>query len=170
MKINYTEIRERDGKMVRYLYHLNTKYSSKPIKDLSMKIDLETSRKEIKSVYSPSHETEIKRHGKRRVVVGLEKKNMATDADFLLYYSLKDKASDIDLSVLTQKEDKEDEEGHFMLLLNPGAWDDKSSVIPKDVVFVFDSSGSVRRGKQDRASQGSSSFAWTASTRKTGSS
>ena len=77
-----------------------------------MKIDLETSEAEIKSVYSPSHETEIKRHGKRRVVVGLEKKNMATDADFLLYYSLKDKGgSDIDLSVLTHKEDKEDEEG-----------------------------------------------------------
>ena len=153
VKINYTEILERDGKMVRYLYHLNTKkYSSKPIKDLSMKIDLETSEAEIKSVYSPSHETEIKRHGKRRVVVGLEKKNMATDADFLLYYSLKDKGgSDIDLSVLTHKEDKEDEEGHFMLLLNPGAWDDKSSVIPKDVVFVFDSSGSMRGKKIEQA-------------------
>ena len=155
VKINYTEILERDGKMVRYLYHLNTKkYSSKPIKDLSMKIDLETSEAEIKSVYSPSHETEIKRHGKRRVVVGLEKKNMATDADFLLYYSLKDKSgSDIDLSVLTHKEDKEDEEGHFMLLLNPGAWDDKSSVIPKDVVFVFDSSGSMRGKKIEQAKE-----------------
>ena len=155
VKINYTEILERDGKMVRYLYHLNTKkYSSKPIKDLSMKIDLETSEGEIKSVYSPSHETEIKRHGKRRVVVGLEKKNMATDADFLLYYSLKDKSgSDIDLSVLTHKEDKEDEEGHFMLLLNPGAWDDKSSVIPKDVVFVFDSSGSMRGKKIEQAKE-----------------
>ena len=155
VKINYTEILERDGKMIRYLYHLNTKkYSSKPIKDLSMKIDLETSEAEIKSVYSPSHETEIKRHGKRRVVVGLEKKNMATDADFLLYYSLKDKSgSDIDLSVLTHKEDKEDEEGHFMLLLNPGAWDDKSSVIPKDVVFVFDSSGSMRGKKIEQAKE-----------------
>ena len=153
--LNYTENVEREGKVVRYVYHLNTKkYSSKPIKDLSMKIDLETSEAEIKSVYSPSHETEIKRHGKRRVVVGLEKKNMATDADFLLYYSLKDKSeSDIDLSVLTHKEDKEDEEGHFMVLLNPGAWDDKSSVIPKDVVFVFDSSGSMRGKKIEQAKE-----------------
>jgi hypothetical protein len=52
--------------MVRYLYHLNTKkYSSKPIKDLSMKIELETSEAEIKSVYSPSHEAEVKRQGKK---------------------------------------------------------------------------------------------------------
>ena len=42
---------------------------------------------------------------------------MATDADFLLYYSLKDKGgSDIDLSVLTHKEDEEDEEGISLLL------------------------------------------------------
>jgi Ca-activated chloride channel homolog len=155
VKIKYTEILERDGKMVRYLYHLNTKkYSSKPIKNLSMKIELETSEAEIKSVYSPSHEAEVKRHGKKRVVVGLEKKNMATDADFLLYYSLKDKGgSDIDLSVLTHKEDKDHDEGHFMLLLNPGAWDNKGSVIPKDVVFVFDSSGSMRGKKIEQAKE-----------------
>ncbi len=154
VKIKYTEILERDGKMVRYLYHLNTKkYSSKPIKNLSMKIELETSEAEIKSVYSPSHEAEVKRQGKKRVVVGLEKKNMATDADFLLYYSLKDKAgNDIDLSVLTHNKGKEDE-GHFMLLLNPGAWDDKGSVIPKDVVFVFDSSGSMRGKKIEQAKE-----------------
>jgi Ca-activated chloride channel family protein len=155
VKIKYTEILERDGKMVRYLYHLNTKkYSSKPIKNLSMKIELETSEAEIKSVYSPSHEAEVKRHGKQRVVVGLEKKNMATDADFLLYYSLKDKGgSDIDLSVLTHKKDKDDDEGHFMLLLNPGAWEEKGSVIPKDVVFVFDSSGSMRGKKIEQAKE-----------------
>ena len=155
VKIKYTEILDRDGKMVRYLYHLNTKkYSSKPIKDLSMKIELETSEAEIKSVYSPSHEAEVKRHGKKRVVVGLEKKNMATDADFLLYYSLKDKdGSDIDLSVLTHNKGKDDDEGHFMLLLNPGAWDAKGSVIPKDVVFVFDSSGSMRGKKIEQAKE-----------------
>jgi len=154
VKIKYTEILERDGKMVRYLYHLNTKkYSSIPIKDLTMKIELETSEAEIKSVYSPSHEAEVKRQGKKRVVVGLEKKNMATDADFLLYYSLKDKAgNDIDLSVLTHNKGKEDE-GHFMLLLNPGAWDTKGSVIPKDVVFVFDSSGSMRGKKIEQAKE-----------------
>ena len=155
VKIKYTEILERDGRMVRYLYHLNTKkYSSKPIKDLSMKIVLETGKGEIKSLYSPSHEVEVKRHGKQRAVVGLEKKDMSTDADFLLYYSLRDKdGSDIDLSVLTHREDKEDDEGHFMLLLNPGAWEDKGGVIPKDVVFVFDSSGSMRGKKIDQAKE-----------------
>ena len=155
VKIKYTEILQRDGRMVRYLYHLNTKkYSSKPIKDLSMKIELETGEGEIKSLYSPSHEVEVKRHGKQRAVVGLEKKDMSTDADFLLYYSLRDKdGSDIDLSVLTHREDKEDDEGHFMLLLNPGAWEDKGSVIPKDVVFVFDSSGSMRGKKIEQAKE-----------------
>ncbi len=155
VKIKYTEILQRDGRMVRYLYHLNTKkYSSKPIKDLSMKIELETGEGEIKSLYSPSHEVEVKRHGKQRAVVGLEKKDMSTDADFLLYYSIRDKdGSDIDLSVLTHREDMEDDEGHFMLLLNPVAWEDKGSVIPKDVVFVFDSSGSMRGKKIEQAKE-----------------
>ncbi|SVC12157.1 uncharacterized protein METZ01_LOCUS265011, partial [marine metagenome] len=155
VKIKYTEILSRDGKMVRYLYHLNTKkYSSRPIKDLSMKIEVETSGAEIKSVYSPSHEAEVKRHGKQRVVVGLEKKNMATDADFLLYYSLKGKdGGDVDLSVLTHNPDDSDNGGHFMLLVSPGAWKKEEAAIPKDVVFVFDSSGSMRGKKIEQAKE-----------------
>jgi Ca-activated chloride channel family protein len=155
VKIKYTEILSRDGKMVRYLYHLNTKkYSSRPIKDLSMKIEVETSGAEIKSVYSPSHEAEVKRHGKQRVVVGLEKKNMATDADFLLYYSLKGKdGGDVDLSVLTHNPEDSDDGGHFMLLVSPGAWKKEEAAIPKDVVFVFDSSGSMRGKKIEQAKE-----------------
>ena len=155
VKVKYTEILSRDGRMVRYVYHLNTKkYSSRPIKDLSMKIEVETSAAEIKSVYSPSHDAEIKRHGKRRVVVGLEKKNMATDADFLLYYSLKDKdGSDVDLSVLTHNPEDSDDGGHFMLLVSPGAWKKEEVAIPKDVVFVFDSSGSMRGKKIEQAKE-----------------
>ena len=120
----------------------------------SMKIEVETSAAEIKSVYSPSHDAEIKRHGKQRVVVGLEKKNMATDADFLLYYSLKDKdGSDVDLSVLTHNPEDSDDGGHFMLLVSPGAWKKEEAAIPKDVVFVFDSSGSMRGKKIEQAKE-----------------
>ncbi len=155
VKIKYTEILPKDGKMVRYLHQLNSKkYSSRPVGDLSLKVEIRTSEAEIKSVYSPSHEIEVKRHGKQRVVVGLEKTKMEVDTDFLLYYSLKDKdGSNVDLSVLTHASGDSEDGGHFMLLLSPGAWKKEDAAIPKDVVFVFDSSGSMRGKKIEQAKE-----------------
>ncbi len=155
IKIKFTEILPKDGRMVRYLHQLNTKkYSSRPVGELSLKVEIRSNDAEIKSVYSPSHEIELKRHGKQRVVIGLEKKNMTMDTDFLLYYSLKEKdGSDVDLSVLTHASSDPDDGGHFMLLLSPGAWKKEEAPIPKDIVFVFDSSGSMRGQKIEQAKE-----------------
>ena len=152
VKIKYTEILPKDGNMVRYLYHLNlAKYSTRPIKDLSVKVEIESEAGEIKSVYSPSHEVEVKRHGKQRVVVGLEEENLKPDADLQLYYSLRGKdGGDVDVAAITHKED-EDDNGYFMLLVSPGAWGADRPPMPKDVVFVFDSSGSMRGKKIEQA-------------------
>jgi Ca-activated chloride channel family protein len=152
VKIKYTEVLPKDGNMVRYLYHLNlAKYSTRPIKDLSVKVEIESEAGEIKSVYSPSHEVEVKRHGKQRVVIGLEEENLKPDADLQLYYSLRGKdGGDVDVAAITHKEDA-DESGYFMLLVSPGAWADDKPAMPKDIVFVFDSSGSMRGKKIEQA-------------------
>jgi len=152
VKIKYTEILPKDGNMVRYLYHLNlAKYSNRPIKDLSVKMEIESEAGQIKSVYSPSHEVEVKRHGKQRVVIGLEEENLKPDSDLQLYYSLRGKdGGDVDVAAITHKED-EDESGYFTLLVSPGAWGADRAPMPKDVIFVFDSSGSMRGKKIEQA-------------------
>src|SRR5881394_2995989 len=55
IKISYTQILKSDAGLVNYTYPLNTeKFSAKPIKNVTVKIELETERP-LKAVYSPSH-------------------------------------------------------------------------------------------------------------------
>lgn len=158
VRIQYTELLPRDGNLVRYAYPLNvSKYCRKPIDDFAMKIEIEASGDNtLKTVYSPSHEVEIARKGKRKAVIGLEEKGMATDQDFVLYYSLRPGGDNpVALDFMTYHEDGTDEPGHFMLLLSPNLWDDDAEieVTPKDVIFVFDSSGSMRGEKMEQAKE-----------------
>jgi len=154
VRITYTELLSKDENVVRFAYPLNTtKYCLKPIKNFSMKIEMEASEgKMLKTVYSPSHEIEVVRKGKRKAVLGLETSKMDVDQDFVLYYSLKPQGDEpIALDFLTHHEDGADEPGHFMMLLSPTLWDGEAKILPKDVVFVFDSSGSMRGEKMEQA-------------------
>lgn len=158
VRIQYSELLGKDGNLVRYSYPLNVaKYCRKPIDDFSMKIEIEaTDGKTLKTVYSPSHEIDVTRKGKQRAVLGLEEKGMAVDRDFVLYYALKPAGDDpVSLDFLTFHEDGTDEPGHFMLLISPNIWEDdaEAEIVPKDIVFVFDSSGSMRGEKMKQAQE-----------------
>src|SRR5947199_188329 len=75
IKISYTELLRSDGGTVTYLYPLSTeKFSARPIKNLSMKIELK-SAEPLASIYSPSHKVGIKRDGPNRAVIGYESKD-----------------------------------------------------------------------------------------------
>ena len=58
----------------------------KPLKNVSLKIDLETKRP-LKSIYSPSHQVDIKRHGGNKASVGYEASDVKPDADFQLFFA-----------------------------------------------------------------------------------
>ena len=155
VRIKYTELLKKDGNIVRYDYPLNVaKYCRKPIPDFSLKIDIEAGEgKALKTVYSPSHEIEVSRKGKRRAVLGLETDKMSVDEDLLVYYSLKSGNNDpVSLDFLTSHGDGGKEPGHFMLLVSPDVSDD-AKVMPKDLVIVFDSSGSMRGEKMKQAQE-----------------
>ena len=146
--LSYTQVLKADDGLVGYLYPLNTeKFSAAPIKNVSVKIELDAKRS-LKSIYSPSHEIEIKRHGDSRATIGFEGKNIKPDSDFQVFWQSEDK--DIGVSLLTYKDTGED--GYFLLLASPGA-DQKAgkNVLPKDVVFVLDTSGSMAGKKLQQA-------------------
>src|SRR5258705_6460604 len=145
--LSYTQLLKSDSGLISFIVPLNTeKFSAKPIKNVSLKIDLET-KQSLKSVYSPSHKVEIKRHEGNRATIGFEANDVKPDTDFQLSYDV-DK-SDIGLHLMASKE--VGEEGYFLLLVSPGMEMRGAKVMPKDVVFVLDTSGSMAGPKLEQA-------------------
>ena len=92
----------------------------------------------ITSIYSPTHEVEIKRDDPRHATVGYEAKDVRPDTDFRLFFAPEKR--DIALHVLAYRVG--DDDGYFMLLASPSL-DAKVKRLPKDVTFVLDTSGSM---------------------------
>ena len=144
---SYTQLLKSDGGLVAYSLPLGAqKYSAAPVKNVSVKVDLQSTRP-LKAVYSPSHQVEVHRDGERRATAGFEGANVAPDADFTLYFSAEQNA--IGLSLLTQRQPGED--GYFLLLASPGADTKDVKPMPKDVAFVLDTSGSMAGKKLEQA-------------------
>jgi Ca-activated chloride channel family protein len=147
IRLSYTQLLKNDAGLVEYVYPLNTeKFSSAPVKDVSVKVMLE-GKEQLKSVYCPSHPAEIRRDGERRAVVGWEARNAWPDSDFKVLFSRSPNPLGIDF--LTSRRAGED--GYFMLLASPGITAVKSAIQPKDICFVLDTSGSMAGQKLEQA-------------------
>jgi len=150
IKIKYTEILKQDGRITSYRYAMRAeKFLSVPVKDVSVKVTIE-SDKELKSIYSPSHQIDVNREGKNRAIIGYEEENLIPDTNFeLLLTSEPRKGSAIGFDFLTHNSKKSDH-GYYAMLLSPGAWEN-NKVVPKDIIFAIDTSGSMRVKKLDQA-------------------
>src|SRR6185369_5217934 len=116
INLSYTQLLKLDDGLINYVLPLNTeKFSAKPIKNISVKIDLETKRP-LKSIYSPSHTVEIKRHGSNSARIGFEASDVQPDADLALYFA--PEKDELGVNLLTYKTSGED--GYFLLLASPG--------------------------------------------------
>ena len=139
--LSYSQVLKADTGLVSYTLPL--KASSK---SLSLKVDLQSQRP-LKSIYSPSHSVEVKRHGASKATIGLESNETKNESDFELYYSMEN--SDVAIDLLTYKQPGED--GYFLLLASPGSETRTGKVLPKDVMFVLDTSGSMAGAKLEQA-------------------
>jgi len=147
IKLAYSQTLRADAGLVGYAYPLNTeKFSARPLRELSVRVRVR-SRIPMRSVFCPSHEASIDRRGEGEAVVGLEGRDILPDRDFLVYYQVTDE--EFGLSVLTHREAGED--GYFMARISPPWRIDESDVLPKDICFVFDTSGSMAGRKIEQA-------------------
>ena len=145
--LSYTQLLKSDSGLVSYVYPLNTeKFSAKPIKEISIKVELET-RQPLKSIYSPSHTVEIKRHGSNRATIGFETSDAKPDTDFALYFA--PEKDELGVNLAAHKNSGED--GYFLLLVSPGLDAGDMKIVPKDVAFVLDTSGSMAGKKLEQA-------------------
>ncbi len=147
-RVTYKQVLKKDSGLVSYKYPMDTgKYSAKPIKTLSVKMEIE-SKTPLKSIYSPSHEVEIKRDGANKATIGYEENNALPENSFSIYFT--PQKTELGLSLLTHRPDG-DKDGYFLLMLSPGIDVKQDKVVEKDVAFVLDTSGSMAGKKIEQA-------------------
>ena len=138
--LKYSETLKADNGVVKYVYPLDTeKFSPKPLQDCSVVVKIE-SKVPIKAFYSPSHKMATHRIKDTVVKASFEKTNFKPEKDLVIYYTLSNK--DFGLNMMTYKE-KGEKDGYFLMFLAPREETKKAEVLPKDVVFVLDKSGSM---------------------------
>ena len=144
INLTYTQILKDEQGLVQYALPLNPDKGNTRT-PLAIKVQLE-SRTPLKTIYSPTHAVDVKRDGERKAVLGYESGTSGSASQFQVFFARQ--TDDIAVQLLTQKDG---DEGHFLLLLSPGLWTDKSKVVNKDVVFVLDTSGSMAGKKMEQA-------------------
>lgn len=145
----YSQILKADHGLVPYVYPLQsgTRANPQPIEKATLVVDLE-SEQGIRTLYSPTHTTDVHREGERRARLSYEGANLSPDRNFQLFYSLSN--SDLGFNLITYREAAD--EGYFMILISPRIEQHRSVAIPKDILFVLDTSGSMQeRGKLEKA-------------------
>src|SRR5205823_609662 len=122
-----------------------TQWTHGPVSRVTLTASVESSQP-LRAMFSPTHGATIERRGMQKATARVKAADWAGDDDFRLCW-VADK-DDLGLRVLTYREEGE-EDGYFMLLGNPTGGDDKP--IDKDVLFVLDTSGSMRGEKIEQA-------------------
>ncbi|MFO7899808.1 MAG: VIT and VWA domain-containing protein, partial [Planctomycetota bacterium] len=139
VELSYTHMLRKDAGLIRLDYPLR---SAKPnagvVDQLVVKVDIETT-KPLKTLYCPTHDVDVKRDGDHKARLSFEGKSIDPKRDVQVVFSRS--ADDIDLSVLSH--DPRAEDGYFLMMVTPKVEIDKDKVIQKDIVFVFDTSGSM---------------------------
>jgi Ca-activated chloride channel family protein len=146
MILEYEEVLAPSGGLYHYRYVLSTeRYSSQPLDDVSVTVDLR-SASGLTSLYSSEHEVTIERLGSGRARVSWEAQGVNPDQDFHLFFALAE--GGFGGGLLTGERNDGD---HFLLLFSPEAESRQLATLAKDIVFVIDRSGSMSGEKIGQA-------------------
>jgi Ca-activated chloride channel family protein len=148
VKLSFTVIANQDNGVVEYIYPLKTDgKGTKTLEEFSIKAVLK-SQHPIQSIYSPTHAITIQRNGDKEAIMNFERNQAVLDKDFALFYSFGNK--EIGITPLFHKP-LTSEDGYFLMLVSPQLEVNKNNIIPRDLVLVLDTSGSMDAVKMDQA-------------------
>ncbi|SIO67234.1 Ca-activated chloride channel family protein [Singulisphaera sp. GP187] len=146
--MRYTQLCKRDRDLVEFAYPFGTqKFTAKPIQRLSLVLQIQ-SRDAIKSIYSPTSDTTIRRDGDHDARILLEQRDIVPNNDFRLVYSLAEGA--LGATVMSYRPSGSDD-GYFLMLTSPQVKAADVKPQPKTVIFVLDRSGSMAGKKIEQA-------------------
>jgi len=139
VKISYSQIINRSESLHQFIYPLSTeKWSKEDLEEVVIKVNLQT-EEELKNIFSPTHKIEVIKESSQRALISFQAKNVKPDKDFELFYSL-DSKNKIGTSLTTYKKG---EEGFFLFLASPSLEEKNLEIMPKEITFVVDTSGSM---------------------------
>jgi Ca-activated chloride channel homolog len=145
IEISYSQVLEASNGLVQYIYPLGT--NSQMVQTMSISVSV-TSNDPISSIYSPSHSIAVSRaQDNLSFTAGFESTNYISTGDFNLFYGIAN--DNISVNLLTYRESA-DQDGFFMLLVQPPLNADDAQVQPKDVIVVLDQSGSMEGEKWEQ--------------------
>lgn len=148
VKVSYTSVAPMEQGVVEYLYPLRCEARTmRTLEEFAIQLTIR-SQHAIQSVYSPTHAIDVKRKGDREVKVDFEKNQTLLDKDFQLFYGLSNQ--EIGLTPLTYRP-VSSEDGYFMLMVTPQVEGAKAARVPRDLVLVLDTSGSMSDQKMAQA-------------------
>ena len=147
VKISYDMVLERSGNTYEYVYPLSTEqFSPVPLEEVVVEVSVR-SEAPLSNIFSPTHDVEVSEADEVTYTVAYEESQVTPDIDFQLFFDVPD--DDMGFNVLPYKQEGED--GFFIALISPRYKFAEDLAIPRDVVFVIDKSGSMRRGKFEQA-------------------
>ncbi|MDP6438921.1 MAG: VIT domain-containing protein [Candidatus Brocadiia bacterium] len=140
IEITYAYPLPFENGVYRYTFPLKTgEKASRVIEDSTFSVEI-TDRRPVVNVYSPSHKIGVSHKGEHRAIAGFEEEGAMLSKDFVLYYTVGQK--DFGLNLITHRVKGED--GFFALMLAPRVALKDDKVMPKDVCFLVDVSGSMQ--------------------------
>jgi len=147
--ITYSELLSADNGVYRYRYPLDTeRFSARPLERVRIAANVKTNTA-LAAVYSPTHDLTVERASEDTASGVYEERNVLPTGDFLLYYAVS--TEQMGMTLLTYRAPGED--GVFLLIATPPQASTTAAAIPKDLVLVLDTSGSMSGGKIEQAKE-----------------
>jgi Ca-activated chloride channel homolog len=151
IQIGYSQPLAFESGVYQYSYPLGSAYGDGPAEaargqEVTISVTIQ-SRQPLRAIYSPTHEIAVRRVDDHTARVSFEARELRSERDFQLYYSVSEK--EFGLNLLAHR--RGDEPGYFMLMLAPKREIPREEIAPKDIVFVFDTSGSMNGAKIEQA-------------------
>lgn len=148
ISLTYSSVLTRENGVVEYIYPLKAGGGfGHTLEDFSIEATIK-SPDPIQNVFSPTHAIATSHRGDREVTVKFDNNQGLLDKDFQLFYACSPK--DVSFTALTFRPIS-GEKGYMMLLIAPRSETKAEDAIPRDMLLVLDTSGSMRGSKMDQA-------------------
>jgi Ca-activated chloride channel family protein len=146
VELEYQQVLPYDSGLVTYTYPLTVNGQQETIRDLTILATLKD-QKPIATIDSPTHKLSITQEDDHNARLSYEAARIKPDKDFTVHYNVSSK--EFGVTFLTHR--KPNENGYFMLMVAPQEETTQADIVKKDIVFVFDKSGSMSGEKIEQA-------------------